>query len=636
MWNLSFTFSSLMILIIFLFFYFSLPRLDVRRNRAFLHIIFIETIVIVLDIGSSFVDNLFQEYSQIFVTLMNMAFFIAFYARALILYEFNIIMLDRRKYGSALTENIIRTPFYISALMAAISPFTKLVFYIDEEGYHSGPMYNILYACSFFYLFMSYLAIVKYRRKLKSKREWQALALYNITLTSGIFARMIFSKMLLMDTFCIMAIIIIYLAFENPEYDLDIRGTVFNSDALSEYLEENLGYREYMCLGISIHNYHDIRDIYGTYQMDEGLYLIARYLTLSITNAQIFYNRRGKFILLCPVSADFRSLCHMIGERFRKAWRSREAELYLDVSFATIETTRDITSADILINTMASALEKADSMYSIVPLEITQSHLSMTKQETETKRSIETAIENNAIEVFLQPLINAEDGSVEGAEALSRIRDQQGSIIPPAVFIPIAEKNGRINEVGEQVFEKTCAFIKENDLKALGINWINVNLSPMQFTRSGLGEKYASIAKKYGVPPEMIHLEITEASMIDDSFLQRQLQTMEKNGFRFVLDDYGTGYSNLTRLKKCPFINIKLDMTLVWDYCREPDELLPTMIQAFKHMHFGITAEGIEDEKMADEMRKLGCDYFQGIHYSIPVPMSEFKKKYCSPGNSNS
>ena len=93
----------------------------------------------------------------------------------------------------------------------------------------------------------------------------------------------------------------------------------------------------------------------------------------------------------------------------------------------------------------------------------------------------------------------------------------------------------------------------------------------------------------------------------------------------FVLDDYGTGYSNLARLKKCPFINVKLDMTIVWAHCKEPDEILPTMVQTFKHMGFSITAEGVENLEMVETMREIGCDFLQGFHYSraLPAPSLE-------------
>lgn len=103
---------------------------------------------------------------------------------------------------------------------------------------------------------------------------------------------------------------------------------------------------------------------------------------------------------------------------------------------------------------------------------------------------------------------------------------------------------------------------------------------------------------------------------------------MTDKGFKFALDDYGTGYSNLARVKRCSFENVKLDMSIVWDYCKEPDAILPNMIQAFKHMGFSVTAEGIEDEDMEETMKKAGCDFLQGYHYSKPVPAKEFAEKF--------
>ena len=162
----------------------------------------------------------------------------------------------------------------------------------------------------------------------------------------------------------------------------------------------------------------------------------------------------------------------------------------------------------------------------------------------------------------------------------------------------------------------------------MGIEWINVNLSPAQFIRSDLAERYAAIAEKYGIDPGSVHLEITEGAMVDDIFLQKQINAMTEKGFKFVLDDYGTGYSNLSRLNKCPFINVKLDMSIVWGFCKEPDAILPGMIEAFRHMGFGITAEGIENADMAGIMTQIGCDLLQGYHYSKPLPAAEFAEKY--------
>ena len=232
------------------------------------------------------------------------------------------------------------------------------------------------------------------------------------------------------------------------------------------------------------------------------------------------------------------------------------------------------------------------------------------------------------MKLFLQPVVDSKTQKLVGAEALARIKDTNGQYIPPFMFIPIAEKNGRINLLGEQMFEKTCKFIKANNVKAMGLSWINVNLSPIQILRKDLNVHFSEILNNYDIPPEMIHLEITEESMIDFDLLESQMCKMKASGFVFVLDDYGRGYSNIARMKKCPFINVKLDMEFVWDFFKEKDKILPTLVQTIKQMGFTITAEGIETQEIADAMSDIGCDYLQGFVFSKPIPADEFAGIY--------
>ena len=117
---------------------------------------------------------------------------------------------------------------------------------------------------------------------------------------------------------------------------------------------------------------------------------------------------------------------------------------------------------------------------------------------------------------------------------------------------------------------------------------------------------------------------LTEESMIDFALLREQVENLHNKGFEFALDDYGSGYSNLTRVRRYPFSNIKIDMEVVRNYFRDRDPILPALLQAFKQMSFSITAEGIETAEMAEALREIGCDYFQGYYYSRPVSMNEF------------
>ena len=631
MWDFSFVIPTLFILIILFLFYFSLPRLPVKRNRVFVQIVVIEMLTVILDILASIADNDPLKYPVWIVHFLNAGFFVFFFIRFYLFFLFvaGLLNIDIRSHRLAAAATAF--PMAAGVAAAVLSIGTGWIYFIDQNGYHSGRFYGFIHTILLIYIAFSLGLLLKYGHT-RRRRERYSMLLYNLLLLIGVIMRSLFPRLLLLDTFCLMAILVIYLAVENPEFYLDPSEIVFNGKAFRDLIEEKKGRYDHRLFGVVIHNYYEMRDIYGSHQIDEGIRLIAGFLVSSFPEYTVFYYRKGRFLILGDRRMDFDAMCSLISKRFADAWRSRDAEIYLEPCFISMELGVDIASPDDIFNTIVLSFKSADIRNERVPYTVSSQELDQTRQEITVKRILENAIENDSIEVYLQPLINASNDRVAGAEALSRLKDNEGRIIPPGAFIPIAERSGRINELGEQVFEKTCRFIKENDLKSAGLGWINVNLSPAQFMRTDLMDRFERILKSYDIDPETIHLEITEESLIDDGFLQKQIQTINEKGFRSVLDDYGTGYSNLTRLKKCPFTNIKLDMSLVWDYCDAPDDILPTMIQAFKNMGFSITAEGIEDGNMAETMKRIGCDYLQGYYYSKPLPMDEFREKYSTAG----
>lgn len=589
-----------------------------------------ETVTIITDVLATAVDNYHHLYDPHLVSLFNMLYFMAFFTRAFVMYRFAASVLKDRFEKHVIAKHLIRLPFYLGVILSALSmafgsqkrPW--FIYYVDSSGYHSGILYDSLYFCGFFYVFMALFSLYLFRKSLGRRREKYGILLYNLIILAAMVIRIAMPKQLVMDSFILMAILLVFLAFENPEYFLDLRGAAFNRVALREHLEENCENLKLVPLGIAINNFNEMRDIYGGTQIEEGLCIIARFLRKVFPKGIVFYCRNGRFVVLVNPETDVAGKRKQVAERFAGPWKSETAELYLSAGFVEYEHLRTVNSPEIAMGALLKSLDMAGSTYGTEPLRITEDFLIRTEKENNIRRCIEKAIDDTGFELYLQPIVDAVSGRVVGAEALSRVRDENGELILPGEFIPVAENSGRINELGEMVFDAACRFIKENSLERLGIDWINVNLSPAQFVRTDLADRFTSIIERYGGDPSAVHLEITEEAMIDDRFFQRQIAALSARGFKFVLDDYGTGYSNLSRLKKCPFINIKIDMSIVWGYCTEPDPILPHMIRAFKDMGFSVTAEGIETAEMIETMKALGCDFLQGYFYSRPVPAAEF------------
>lgn len=630
MWNMDYAIPSLMILTVFIGHYVSLPRLPVKRNRTFVYLIVMVYLSIALDIASTMADMNYQSYSSAFLYILNTAYFILFLCAGYSFFYFTAVVLNSSFLKNTGTVFLSQLPLNLTNLIILSAPWTKWFYYIDETGYHSAPLYYLLYAVWGIYIIFTYVAIVYRQSEVLRKREIQILTGCNTVLLIGLLARYLFPAWLLEQIFILAAFIVLFLGFENPDMLLEERTYIFNKVALREYVGELNGIKPIDAIVICDRSYSEKLELYGAKQTNQGVYLVQSYMHRQFPDYLIFYYGNGSFIMFDRKKnkRDWDDVYKVINNRFKQPWVSRNTEIWFSLGASVVHLENEEIPFETIIRIFDEAFNVAEKGSNDCLEKIDNSSIEKITKEREIIRSLDKAIENDEVEIFLQPIVNSETGKIAGAEALARIRDSEGNIIPPGLFIPIAEKNGKINQLGKQVYRKCCECSINPEFKKLNLSFINVNLSPVQFMRMDLVDTLKNYISETGADGEFVHLEITEEALIDEQLIDKQISLLTTNGFKFVLDDYGTGYSNLSRLRKTPFINIKLDMSIVWDYCKNPDYVLPSEISAFRKSGFEITAEGIENEEMAKTMHELGCTYLQGFYFSKPLPLDEFLAKY--------
>ena len=621
--NYSFLIPSILILIVIMGYYFFRPRLPIRLNRAFLAILVIDIFTEIFEAVSARLNETWTEHPPWLLCTFGVLFFFFYISRAYMFFVFTISVLDADDIPRSKYHRFTPVVFYAFSVATVISPFTGCMFYIDS-GFHTGHLYYLLYACSGAYSWFSLLAVFRHRKEL-TRHEIISLTAIHIILLVGNYVRFLVPNWLVMNTFSLMAIIVIFLSFLNPDLYMSERGYVYNLPAFQALVSECVRRRRpCRILGFALQKYNEHREIFGGAQTDEALVTINKYLADSFPQMSPFYLRNGFYALVGQNLPDLDALRDSLSLRFASPWRISNGELRMTVAFIEADTEILNCPADRLVNAMFLSLDElgrasdADSSRSLTD------SIEQITERLEIRRCLENALDHDELEVFLQPIMDSATGKRIAAEALVRLRDKQGKIIRPDLFISLAEREGYIDRLGEQVLVKVCRFIRDNDMAALGVRWINVNLSPLQFMSQDIPDRFAAVLREYGVSTDQIHLEITEQSMIDFSLMREQIMRLHSSGFEFALDDYGSGYSNLTRVRQYPFTNIKIDMEVIRNYYRDRDPLLPALVQAFKKMKFSITAEGIETADMAKAMKEIGCDYLQGFHFSRPVPMPEF------------
>lgn len=258
--------------------------------------------------------------------------------------------------------------------------------------------------------------------------------------------------------------------------------------------------------------------------------------------------------------------------------------------------------------------------------EVDESAVSNMFREAAIEQALIAAIESGHFEVHYQPIYDVHGKEFHSMEALARLQVKEYGYVSPEEFIPIAEKNGTILQVGLLVLEDVCRFIKQYNLKQKGIQFVEVNLSTVQCMQDTIYQDIMEVLERYNIPPAMINLEITEsAAVYSDDLLTRNMARISLTDITFSLDDYGSGYSNVNYLVDLPFSIVKIDKYLVWAAMKKVSsrKVLENIIKMFKAINLMVVAEGVEDREMVEMVIHMGVDYLQGYHFSRPVPKEQ-------------
>ena len=238
------------------------------------------------------------------------------------------------------------------------------------------------------------------------------------------------------------------------------------------------------------------------------------------------------------------------------------------------------------------------------------------------------AIGEHQFKAYYQPKCNPKTGEIVGGEALVRWVQEDGTMLSPARFIPLFEKNGAIGKLDEYMFTCVCAQLSQWCREGLEIRPVSVNLSRASLCRQGVALAYKRILEGYGLSTWMVPLEVTESAMISDDAVISILQEFYRYGFRIEIDDFGKAQSTLPMLK-LPFVDtVKLDKSLI--DCigdRKGEIMLRQVVRLCYELGLYTTAEGVEAEDQVDFLRALDCTDIQGYFFSPPLPVEKYTEK---------
>lgn len=623
-YNLSYDIVAVIIIFILLYVYGEKCRRSGSSSRSYYFFAVSALVSTLLDIASVLIGQFSAHFSVSVIYAVNTLFLIT-QNLVVLLFTAYIINITDVSFNSIKKQLIIAIPYMVDVVLLLTNLFTGLLFYVDENKvYRHNTFFPVLYVIAALYFVIITAVIIRHHKKL-SKRVVIRLTFYIILAASAQIIQALMDRQLIVAFATSLCMILIVYNIQNPDEIYDktnaMRKNVFLNNILSAFSTEE----SFIIISIKIHDIDFFYKSLGDDCADSLLQMVTAYLRKLNKKGTVFHANSETFMVKLPAQNDeaIKLLLEKLRSRFEHEWRNRDGVAFFTVSFGVIKCPENASDVSELsdaisymceLNAVAGSVTYAESIEGI-------------KRNRQVLNAIKKAVIENSFQVYYQPIYSEDKKRITAAEALIRLIDDELGFISPEVFIPIAEEEGYILKIGRFVFEEVCSFYTRNDLSKAGIEYIEVNISAIQCMQYRLADEFAEIMNSYGIKPSQINLEITEtAAVISFSSLSRNINKFSKMGVSLSLDDYGTGYSNISYIYNLPFNYMKIDKSTLWSAVKNPQAktTLINTVDMAKKLNIQIIVEGVETEEQIELLRSLKCDYFQGYYFSKPVPGNLF------------
>ena len=386
-------------------------------------------------------------------------------------------------------------------------------------------------------------------------------------------------------------------------------------------------------LFLDLDEFKSINDTMGHNSGDQILIEVSKRLSQTVRKSDVVCRFGGdEFLVMLPQMDELEQIkitTEKIMEALKKPIKIKEQNFYVTASCGVSIYPTDGHSAENLIKSADLAMYESKGSGKNNFAFCTTIMKDVAKEKMQLLNDLYRALEREEFILYYQPQVNIESGKIMGLEALIRWNHQDRGIISPGVFIPLAEQTGLIHKIGEWVVKTACIQNKTWQSKGFSPLVVAVNLSVEQFRGNKLVEVVSKALKESKLAPRYLELEITESIAIKEpSYIIGILQQLKALGVTISIDDFGTEYSSLSRLKELPIDRLKMAMEFVQGFDKgvKDEAIAVLIINLAKSLGLKVIAEGVEAERQLTFLKDRVCDQVQGYYFYRPMPADEIEK----------
>ena len=578
--------------------------------------------------NTGIVSTLNIHMANLFSTTYLILLFIALFVFVIYVVEITsgISFMNRHKLRAA----VFYAPIAAVVIILFLNFFINTAYrYEFNDGFKlvANPiMISIIIGISVLYLLMTFAIVIVFR-KVFEKRQIAAVAMVLPFMALGLTAEIIVRRLLVLAFITSICIILILTILEASEDVMDNNTKLYNNDEFVRKIKKIFITKgNQTCILVRINNYSELLK---TYDLDE----VNKYsLDISSKIKRERKELKVQFEMYSLNNGYYASVFDStkMGEFGGGLMQGLSSDKYCqdfipDYDGCVINFINDFDNPDDVINFVNNFRQtiKFKDNFTIYSKVKDDKNLIITNHLEEI---IDTGLKEKEFEVYYQPIYSIESGKFKTAEALVRLISKKYGFISPASFIPYAENTGRIEEIDSFVMEEVFKFVSSETFDALGLEYIEINLSMAECINPHLIERVKSLMEKYNVDPKKVNLEITESfDTSEQELINQNLNKLLDMGFKFSLDDYGTGYSNINRFSSLPISIVKIDKSLV-DESEDNNvkKILDYSFSIVKDLNKQTVVEGVETKEQLDRFTGYGATYIQGYYFSKPLNFESY------------
>lgn len=629
-YNYDFEIAALLLQIIILMHFLFIRQFPTERSRIF-RLLLVACIVesganILSSIGLANTEFVTQSVNE----LLAFVFFIFEGLVSFLIFCYVMALCEFDKKRRKILNYFGLLPFVLFEIAVMLTPFIGFFYYMADNQYYQGFGSDFGYYYIIYYLILNTLILLMGWKKIKSNIR-SMLLIYEILAVAVIIIQFRFRHILLTSAGNLIIIFMIYLSMQNPGELLDPVTGIGNERALQLKMRQivNRGNKhERFIITFDIRQFHHMNMVFGVENCNLLLEEIGRYLYQLVGRFQVFQDRGDTFSVIVDTPERSRDIIQQIEQRLSEEWKIKESHMTVEAVIINQHWPGDFSTVEDFFSMREYMLSTAKKSGAKSVVEADEKLLAVFHRRRQVEIAIRRAIQKRSVQVYYQPIFSLKEKRIVSLEALIRMEDEEFGFISPEEFIPLAEKNGSIIQIGEIVLEQCCKFLAKHVLSntSLGIKTVQINISVVQCMKQDLKESIIPILNWYHIPPSMITLEITESTAISaPALMLRHMKELGELGITFAMDDYGSGNSNCSYLVKFPFREVKIDKEMTWAYFRNETAkiVLENEIKTMKMLGIPVVVEGIENAEESEIMEKLGVEYIQGYYYGKPLQEKE-------------